>query len=169
MPITDAFGRLDTPFGFGAGHFVPQKAADPGLVYDASYDDYHLYLCSIGFKTADIQVPCPKETIPSYNLNYPSLQISKLNGTAVVKRTVTNVAAGKSTYNSTVIPPFGLSVKVEPSVLSFDSVGQKRDFTITISPSSSSRKVKHPNYGFGSYTWNDGIHTVRSPMAISLA
>ncbi|KAE8696493.1 Detected protein of confused Function [Hibiscus syriacus] len=35
------------PFDFGASNFRPVLAADPGLVYDASYEDYLLYLCAV--------------------------------------------------------------------------------------------------------------------------
>ncbi|XP_039009091.1 subtilisin-like protease SBT5.6 [Hibiscus syriacus] len=35
------------PFDFGAGNFRPVLAADPGLVYDASYEDYLLSMCFV--------------------------------------------------------------------------------------------------------------------------
>ncbi|KAL7212676.1 hypothetical protein ACSBR2_015372 [Camellia fascicularis] len=44
QPITDANGSPATPFHYGAGHFQPSKAEDPGLVYDTTYNDYFLFL-----------------------------------------------------------------------------------------------------------------------------
>ncbi|XP_030547358.2 subtilisin-like protease SBT5.6 [Rhodamnia argentea] len=168
-PITDAAGALATPFALGAGHLMPQRAADPGLVYDASYSDYAAYLCSLGINDPSFQ--CPNEQIVSSNLNYPSLQISRLNGTFTVTRTVTNVG-GKhnSCYFSHVKPPTGFLVTIRPSLLVFDHVGQKRSFTITVKVRDNMvKRIIGDEYAFGWYGWNDGIHNVNSPMAISLA
>ncbi|KAH0717762.1 hypothetical protein KY285_013793 [Solanum tuberosum] len=45
-PIKNATGDYANPFEYGSGHFRPSRAADPGLIYDATYKDYLLYLCS---------------------------------------------------------------------------------------------------------------------------
>lgn len=112
-PITAAAGNPANSFQFGSGHLRPAKAADPGLVYDASYTDYLLFLCGNGVTNLDPSFKCPKSLPTSNNLNYPSLAISKLNGTMTVKRTVTNVGGrGKAVYFSSVKPPKGFSVKV---------------------------------------------------------
>ena len=36
------------PFDFGAGHVAPNSAADPGLVYDLTTNDYYAFLCGAG-------------------------------------------------------------------------------------------------------------------------
>ncbi|XP_052181000.1 subtilisin-like protease SBT5.6 [Diospyros lotus] len=169
-PITDAFGNLADPFQYGSGHLRPTKAADPGLVYDASYTDYLLFLCSSGVKNFDPSFKCPKRPPKISDLNYPSLAISKLNGTVTVKRTVKNVGSGNSIYFCKVKQPNGFSVKVFPPILVFDHVGQKKNFTITVKPEmEASATIGKNEYAFGWYTWMDGVHFVRSPMAISLA
>ncbi|KAA8515017.1 hypothetical protein F0562_018196 [Nyssa sinensis] len=169
-PLTDAFGNPADPFQFGSGHFRPTKAADPGLVYDASYRDYLLFLCNSGVKNLDPSFKCPKVSPSANNLNYPSLAISKLNGTVNVKRTVTNVGGSKSVYFSSVKPPLGFSVKVSPPILFFNHVGQKKSFTITVKARSEMLSTSNKDqYSFGWFTWTDGIHNVRSPMAVSLA
>ncbi|KAA8515011.1 hypothetical protein F0562_018202 [Nyssa sinensis] len=168
--LTDASGNLADPFQYGSGHFRPTKAADPGLVYDASYRDYLLFLCSSGVKNLDPSFKCPKVSPSTNNLNYPSLAITKLNGTVTVKRTVTNVGGRKSVYFSSVKPPLGFSVKVSPPILFFNQVGQKKSFTITVKAESEMLNMSNKDqYSFGWFTWTDGIHNVRSPMAISLA
>ncbi|KAF1870755.1 hypothetical protein Lal_00025623 [Lupinus albus] len=40
---------ISTPWAHGAGHVDPQKALSPGLVYDASADDYITFLCSLNY------------------------------------------------------------------------------------------------------------------------
>ncbi|XP_010272679.1 PREDICTED: subtilisin-like protease SBT5.6 [Nelumbo nucifera] len=168
-PLTNAAGTSANPFNYGSGHLDPTKAADPGLVYDASYTDYLLFLCgSSGLKGLDPAFKCPKVSPSASNLNYPSLAISKLNGTMTVNRTVTNVGGGKSVYFASIIPPLGVSVKIYPRVLSFSRVGEKKSFTITVKAKDSQVHIRD-EYVFGWYIWSDGIHHVRSPMAISLA
>ncbi|GMP74073.1 hypothetical protein CsSME_00031600 [Camellia sinensis var. sinensis] len=172
MPITDASGNPANPFQYGSGHFRPTKAADPGLVYDASYTDYLLFLCSSGLPNFDPSFKCPKlsPTTTTNNLNYPSLAISKLNGTVTVERTVTNVGDGKSVYFSSVKPPLGFSIKVSPPILFFSHMGEKKSFTITVKAESDGVGTVGKNgYRFGWFTWTDGVHIVRSPMAVSLA
>ena len=171
LPISEANGNLGTPFTYGSGHFRPIKAMDPGLVYDASYNDYLLYLCSSSsnrLNDTNLTFKCPKVIPSAANLNYPSLAIPNLNGTVIVKRTVTNVgSSSKSVYFFTAKPPLGVSVKATPNLLFFNRVGQKKSFTITVR----ARRGKHQKnvYGFGWYTWTDGHYYVRSPMAVSLA
>lgn len=170
--ITDASGKHADPFQFGAGHFRPTKAADPGLVYDASYTDYLTYLCGLGFIIADPSFKCPQATPRTNDLNYPSLAIPKLNGKVTITRTVTNVGKAKSTYLASVKPPMRYHVKISPSMLSFKHRGEKRSFKITIEKEKDttlSKKVEEGKYEFGWFSWSDGIHTVRSPMAVSSA
>ncbi|GMY22777.1 subtilisin-like protease SBT1.7 [Fagus crenata] len=40
-----------TPLDFGAGHINPNKAMDPGLIYDMSLQDYIEFLCGLGVVT----------------------------------------------------------------------------------------------------------------------
>ncbi|PIN22581.1 Tripeptidyl-peptidase II [Handroanthus impetiginosus] len=169
-PITDASGYPADPFQLGSGHFRPTKAADPGLVYDASYADYLLFLCSSGVKNLDSSFKCPKHSPSQSNLNYPSLAIPKLSGTFTAMRTLTNVGSSRNVYFISIIPPPGISVKIWPPMLYFNRVGQKRSFTITVKTESEDTGTTEKDmYVFGWYTWSDGIHNVRSPVAVSVA
>ena len=172
QPITDQTGIPATPFDYGSGHLNPTKAADPGLVYDASYDDYLLYTCGLGV-TQDLNIThiCPESAPESYNLNYPSIQIHALKGSKIVKRTVTNVGDSKSSYTFDANPPKGFSITANPSVLTFDQVGQKKSFTITVSAIRGQVPTKYApgEYYFGWYTWTHrNMHVVKSPVAVSL-
>ncbi|KAJ4981975.1 hypothetical protein NE237_032812 [Protea cynaroides] len=165
MPLTDASGNKANPFSYGAGHFRPTKAADPGLVYDASYTDYLLFLCSTGIYNFDPSFKCPKVSPSPSSLNHPSLAISKLKGPMTITRIVTNVGGSRNLYVATVKSPLGVSVEINPRMLYFSHVGETKNFTITVKPKG---MVSREDYRFGWYTWSDGIHKVRSPMAISL-
>ncbi|XP_031497840.1 subtilisin-like protease SBT5.6 [Nymphaea colorata] len=172
LPLTSTGSAGNAnPFNYGSGHLNPMDAADPGLVYDASYEDYLLFLCSSGAQI-DSSFKCPVKSPRPYELNYPSVAISALNETTIVTRTVTNVGiTGKVTYNASVIPPSGVSVKIHPRKLHFRAVGEKRSFTVTFKVTGHGRSsgMKKGDYVFGSYTWSDGTHRVRSPIVASLA
>ncbi|KAJ8761301.1 hypothetical protein K2173_001357 [Erythroxylum novogranatense] len=169
-PITDQNGNLATPFEYGAGHFRPARASDPGLVYDSSFVDYVLYLCNYGSSLIK-GFRCPERRQPTNTLNYPSLAISKLSGSVTVKRTVTNVGAKNSVYFFTAKPPLGISVESSHNILLFNRVGQKRDFTITVKATDDvwAKKYYKNGFAFGWYSWKDNYHNVRSPVVVSLA
>ncbi|KAK3006404.1 hypothetical protein RJ639_015545 [Escallonia herrerae] len=169
MPITDVQGSAATPFQYGAGHFKPTQAADPGLVYDATYADYLQFLCSNGVNNVDKSFKCPNALLAPSDLNYPSLAISKLNGTMTVNRTVTNVGVGESVYNVTVQAPAGYWIEILPTSLRFGAVGENRSFAITVKEESGALRDKVGQYAFGWYAWSDGVHIVRSPIAVSSA
>lgn len=169
--ITDSMGNPANAFQYGAGHFRPTKAADPGLVYDASYTDYLTYLCSLGMSGFDPSFKCPQKIPKTNDLNYPSLAISKFNGTVTVTRTVTNVGIAKSYYVASVRPPIGYTVKISPNILIFKRKGQKKSFNIIVEKEKNvilnSQSVDGLDYKFGWLTWFDGIHSVRSPIVVS--
>ncbi|XP_051128784.1 subtilisin-like protease SBT5.6 [Andrographis paniculata] len=173
--VTDNTGKLmenqlqepATPFEYGSGHIQPSKAADPGLVYNSSYTDYLLFICSSIGKSLDSSFSCPSNPPSSSSLNYPSLAIANVQGVTIIKRTVTNVGNKTSSYSVTIDEPEGYSVVIFPSRLVFFPPGHSRSFTITVTAKGS---VVRNQFAFGSYTWKDNYgHVVRSPIALSTA
>ncbi|KAL6280741.1 hypothetical protein ACE6H2_017622 [Prunus campanulata] len=155
------------PFDIGGGHVDPNKAIDPGLIFDASTDDYIQFLCSLGYSSASItrltktNINCITKT-HGVNLNLPSITIPNLKRTATVTRTVTNVGHINSKYKALVHAPPGIKMTVEPQTLSFNITTQILPFKVTFF---TTQKL-HGDYKFGSLTWTDGEHLVRSPVAI---
>ncbi|KAK4440105.1 Subtilisin-like protease SBT5.6 [Sesamum alatum] len=167
LPITDGTGNTAaTPFHYGSGHFRPEKAVHPGLIYDANYTDYLLYLCNYNssVRSIDPSFTCPDDFPSPSDLNYPSIAVSNISSSGIsIRRTVTNVGAGASVYEVRVEAPVGYTVEISPETMNFSSVGQRESFNIFIRPESGLTN----GYAFGSYTWSDGIHTVRSPIVVS--
>lgn len=174
--ITNDTGSSSTSFDLGTGELNPGKAMNPGLVYDSDPKDHFLFLCYFGYNKTQIgsisgnkSFVCPPDSKPELisNLNYPSIAISKLNGTRSVVRTLTNVGPVDSTYTATVIPPPGVDVKVSPEQLVFSasekSIGIKVDLKVTATPGKSSVK----NYVFGSLSFSDGIHSLVTPIVVN--
>ncbi|KAJ4780040.1 Subtilisin-like protease [Rhynchospora pubera] len=153
-----------TPFSYGSGHVNPNTAADPGLIYDLNTTDYLNFLCSIGYTARQVAsfqqgYQCPSQRLRIYDFNYPSFTIYNLTSSVTISRTVKNVGP-PSIYTVKIEEPSGISVEVEPSSLKFDASEEKKfnvTFTVTY-PSS--------DYVFGSITWSDGMHFVRSPVVV---
>ncbi|GLJ48841.1 hypothetical protein SUGI_1030080 [Cryptomeria japonica] len=78
--LDDTTNKSADFFATRSGHVDPEKAANPGLVYDLSPNDYIPYLCGLNYTARQIgvivgtNVTCPTDperTRPG-NLNYPS-------------------------------------------------------------------------------------------------
>jgi len=141
------------PWGQGAGHVTPNKAADPGLVYDASLDDYKKYMCGAGM-TAE----CGTGTLAGYSLNLPSITIANVLGTQTVTRRVTNVGTSSAIYTASASIS-GYSVAVSPASLEL-APGETKSFTVTLTRTNAPDNT----WQYGALVWNDGVHSVRSPI-----
>ncbi|KAG0624937.1 hypothetical protein M758_2G015400 [Ceratodon purpureus] len=156
-----------TPFSYGGGQINPNSAYDPGLVYNASSLDYTLFLCALGYNGSYLKVftlesfTCPTKVPSVSDLNYPSIAISDLSARRTIVRTVTNVGRAKRTYILSIQEPFGVRVDVDTRQLVFRHKYQKKTFKMTFTPRNATN-----GYSFGSFTWSDGEHHVRSPLAI---
>ncbi|KAK2967587.1 hypothetical protein RJ640_030458 [Escallonia rubra] len=163
-----------SPLAMGAGHVDPNKALDPGLIYDATVEDYVGLLCELKYTKKQIQMirrsytsyNCSNATV---NLNYPSFiaffNASDTSSDTVVKefqRTVTNVGRGASSYTVNLAPMSGFEVEVEPERIVFKEKYESRSYKLTLKgPSSMKELVVH---GSLSWTDSDGKHVVRSPI-----
>lgn len=113
------------PFDLGAGFVDPAMAMDPGLVFDAGFEQYIGFLCAVpGVRSSSVRravgADChgSERNAWSSDLNTASVAISSLVGSREVTRTVTSVADERETYNVNVREPAGVSVFVEPTVFS---------------------------------------------------
>ncbi|MFC0624055.1 S8 family peptidase [Kribbella deserti] len=149
------------PFDFGAGHIVPNSAADPGLVYPAGFDDYRAFLRSQGLCTACFGATAAP-VIAATDFNTPAITIRSLAGVRTVTRTVRNVGPA-GTYTVSVAAPPGIDAVVSPSVLSLGA-GATASYQVSFT---AKPDADMNAYAFGSLTWSDGAgHSVRSPLVI---
>ncbi|XP_010917483.2 subtilisin-like protease SBT1.4 [Elaeis guineensis] len=170
-------GEESTPFVRGAGHVDPNKALDPGLIYDSQVEDYLAFLCAIGYSTQQIAlftrdettVNCSAMTLASPgDLNYPAFSVvfSSTSDIVTFSRVVRNVGGpDDAVYEAEISGPPGVNVTVAPSKLVFDAVDQSLSYEITFA-SIADAAVAGSN-GFGGISWSDGTHSVRSPIAVS--
>ncbi|XP_072959752.1 CO(2)-response secreted protease-like [Typha angustifolia] len=174
-PLTNSIGGNANFHDMGAGETSPLRALSPGLVFETTTEDYLNFLCYYGYKDQIIRkvsgtnFSCSSTTSPELisNINYPSISIARFDGKKAVSvtRTVTNVGPPNSNYTATVDAPTGFMVKVSPERLVFTKRWRKNSYEITFSPTSASNKK---GYEYGTLTWSDGAHSVRTVFAVNL-
>ncbi|CAA3021817.1 subtilisin-like protease [Olea europaea subsp. europaea] len=152
-----------TPFDYGSGHVNPRAALDPGLVFDAGYEDYLGFLCTTpGIDAHEIKShtssPCNYTLGHPSNLNTPSIALSHLVGTRTVIRTVTNVAL-EETYVITARMAPAVAIETSPPAMTLRP-GASRKFSVTLTV----RSVTG-SYSFGEVLLKGSRgHKVRIPV-----
>ncbi|KAI3684711.1 hypothetical protein L6452_33936 [Arctium lappa] len=175
-PIQDIADDVNpaTPLAMGSGHVSPNKALNPGLVYDVKPEDYVNLLCGLNFTKVQIQTITRSSTFncsnPTLDINYPSF-IAYFNGNdtkstakvvRVFKRTVTYVGDGSSTFTAKLTAISGLNVSVSPEKLSFRLKNEKQSYKLRIE--GPNRLNDEVVYGFLSWIESKGKIVVRSPI-----
>ncbi|XAR61950.1 Cucumisin [Bertholletia excelsa] len=179
--IDVATGTPATPLDYGAGHVLPRDALDPGLVYDATTEDYIGFLCALNYTPSRIQTiskgayTCNSEK--KYHLgdlNYPSFAVPLVTDAGpgggggaptVVKytRTLTNVGTPATYKVSISSDTKAVKIAVEPDVLAFSKANEKKTYTVTFTALS----MPSGTNSFGRLVWSDEKHSVSSPIAFS--
>ncbi|KAK2365365.1 subtilisin protease SBT3 [Trifolium repens] len=163
-----------SPLALGAGHVNPNRALDPGLVYDAGQQDYVNLLCALNFTQKNIIAitrsssnNCSK---PSLDLNYPSfIAFFKTDSfesnvfTQEFQRVVTNVGEDSTVYVANITPIEGFHVSVIPNKLVFKEKNEKVTYKLRIE----GLKMEKNKVAFGYITWTDSKHVVRSPIVVT--
>ncbi|KAM7278998.1 hypothetical protein ACFE04_006132 [Oxalis oulophora] len=170
--IIDQFTGLPaTPLEFGAGHVSPNKAMDPGLIYDTNSQNYIDFLCGLDYSEKQMRVVLRQSkwkcSEKSTDLNYPSFIAIFSNTTSsplrkTFNRVVTNVGADASIYRLSLEIPSTMKVSVEPNILEFSKKYQKQDFVVRVEFSKEA-----PTVAYGFLRWTDQHnHIVSSPVVV---
>lgn len=161
--VKDSGSLASKLFSQGAGHVDPNKAVNPGLVYDSNWNDWLAFLC--GSTKAVGQASCDALSKAGYStdasdMNVPSIAIGDLAGSQTVKRTVTNVSGKTATFTAQTELP-GYTVTVSPASITLKA-GESKSFDVTITRTTAALQT----YTGGWLTWTSGDTTVRSPMVV---
>ncbi|MED6208469.1 hypothetical protein PIB30_045330 [Stylosanthes scabra] len=155
-----------TPFDSGAGIVNANRANDPGLVLPSEFADYVSFLCSLPDVGQDVVLavigePCDQSFPYPYDLNLPSVTISALTGSALVRRTVMNVGNKTETYVATVLPPNGTTVTLSPPWFTI-SPQETQDLNIQFNVVQSMKK-----FSFGEIVLTGNLnHIVRITLSV---
>ena len=156
--MTTAYQSNDySAFGWGAGHVDPNKAVDPGLVFDNDFDDWLDVPRGSGSRYRPAATP-----LDASDLNLASIAIGDLAGTQTVKRAATSVGSQSETYSVSVQGLTGITVA--PSANSFTAApGSTTNWTVTFTRTTAPLGT----YQTGFITWTgDKGHVVRMPVVI---
>ncbi|MGB8360161.1 MAG: S8 family serine peptidase [Acidimicrobiia bacterium] len=157
-------GQVD-PGGKGAG-----SAFNPGLVYDAGFNEYLGFLCDADPTVfANPSATCSSleaagSPTDASDLNLSSIGVGELAGSQTVTRTVTSVASRTLRYRVSVHEPAGYDVKVEPSSFRIRP-GESVSYTVTFTNES----APIGEWRTGSLEWRSGDYDVYSPIAVNAA
>ncbi|KAF6168114.1 hypothetical protein GIB67_011499 [Kingdonia uniflora] len=106
------FSRPAMGLDMGAGQIDPNKALNPGLINDASVQDYVNYICSLNFTRKQFLTIVRSSSYnclnPSSLMNYPTIIASFSDTTPTTqefKRTVTNVGDDSFNYSVELTQP----------------------------------------------------------------
>jgi subtilisin family serine protease len=169
--MTTGYDVLDGPntnplviFRQGAGHVKPNSAADPGLVFNAGWNDWLAFLCGtstgVNASTCSALAGMGYSLDPS-NLNVASIAIGDMAGVQTVTRKVTNVGKANATYTASYTGLAGFTVAISPSSLMLNP-GETKSFDVTFTRTTAALNA----YAGGQLTWTDGTHNVRIPMVV---
>ena len=153
------------PFDFGSGHIRPNKANDPGLVYDIRADEYDAFACGISSPAVE-QSRCDALiaaglSLQGPDLNQPSVSVGQLTATRTVTRRVRNPGDETATFVANIVPPPGIEVIVDPPSLSVGP-GMSAEFDVTLNYLSGPMNL----WRFGSLDWSNDEHDVHSVIAL---
>ena len=155
-------GRL--PWSQGTGHVFPNRAIDPGLVYDNGPNDFTIYQCKVNKAAVTPQSDCTTlgTLDETYNYNLPSITVGAVPGNlpVVVRRRVTNVGTSPGTYTASITAPPGFSAVMSPPSFSL-APGASQNYTLTLTRTTAAVNT----WSFGSLTLSDGAHNVTSPVS----
>lgn len=155
-PVKLANGAVNKDvFATGAGQVDPAKVLSPGLVYDATTEDYLKFIQGTGMDLGMEGLG----TTQARDMNVPSFALGNLAGKIEVTRTLTALTAG--TYRASANVP-GVNVKITPSVLTFGAPGEKKTFKVQFE----NKNAELGKFAMGSLNWQGANKTVTSPIAV---
>ncbi|KAK2971856.1 hypothetical protein RJ640_000873 [Escallonia rubra] len=162
-------GHPATPLDFGAGPIDPNKAMEPGLIYDIDMQGYVDFLCGLGYTKKQLRSVLRRDTWRCSenrpDLNYPSFvaefpkRLHSLTGKNF-SRVVTYVGEDTAFYHAVSVVPPGMKITIEPSTLLFTRKYQRRSFVVHVVVEKDTPPV---TYGFLKWT-DQQNHTVSSPV-----
>ncbi|KAM0951659.1 putative tripeptidyl-peptidase II [Dioscorea sansibarensis] len=153
-----------TPFDMGSGFVNATAALDPGLIFDAGYDDFFSFLCGINGSSPIVlnytSNNCGNTAMNGANLNLPSITVALLNQSRTIIRTITNIGSNE-TFSVSWSAPYGVALSVIPSKFSI-SIGQKQNVTFILNATMNSSAASFGRIGL----YGNQGHVAMIPLSV---
>jgi len=160
VPImTDAGGPAGA-LDYGSGQVTPNKAMNPGFVYDSGFVDWVRFLCGSAQLDPAGSTCGSFGSIDPSDLNQPNIAIGDLVGSKTITRTVTGVDTTDK-YTVHVDAPAGITVQVSPTSFKVKK-GQHVTYHVTFTRTTAAANT----FALGSLEWRSNKHVVHSQIAI---
>jgi len=162
--LTRQDGGVADPLDMGSGHIDPNRAVDPGLVYDSTYSEHAAFVCSLEGNPLSAQ-QCSDFALAGLSsnardLNQPGITLGQMISGDTVSRRVTHLGVPTS-YSATIRPPPGVTVSVNPPSL---SLGNEQTGQYSLSFDLQGGILDQ--WAFGQIVWSNGVKEVTSPLAV---
>ena len=145
-------------FRQGAGHVRPNDAANPGVVFDAGFNDWMSFICGVQPGSFCATIPA----IDPSDLNVASIAIGNMAGVQTVTRRITNVSGSTQTFTATRTGLAGFNVTL-PAAMTLRA-GETRQFTVRFERTSATLNA----YQGGQLRLTSGAgHVARVPMVVA--
>lgn len=169
--------NVSSVWDVGAGHVDPERALDPGLVYDLTAADYFNFLCSSIYTREEIRLvarkrfSCSRKQPKPWDINYPAISVgfeaaANADLEIVVARTVTHVGDGAARFAAELTSPKGVNMTVTPAVIRFRAKGEKRSYRVSIKAEKMALRPGTAVSEAGKLVWSDGRRQVASPVVV---
>lgn len=128
--------------------------------------EYVAFLCSLpNINKTEVEVmtggSCNHPLAHPADLNLPSVTITSLIGSQLVRRNVTNVGNKQETYLCAVLPPIGVTVDVSPTWFTIAPT-ETQDLEIKLNVTQANK-----DFSFGEIVLTGSLdHIVRMPLSV---
>lgn len=152
-------------FRQGAGHVLPNSAANPGLVYDSNINDWYAFICATQPQGLEASLCAPLWAAGysknASNFNTASIAIGDLAGVETITRKVKNVGSQAETYTASYTGLAGITVALPASFTI--AKGATQSFSVTFTTAGAALNT----YVGGQFTLTgDKGHVVRIPVVV---
>ncbi|PON69943.1 Peptidase S8, subtilisin-related [Parasponia andersonii] len=147
--------QLEREFAYGSGLLNALKAVDPGLVYDASENDYVEFLCKQGYDNKTLRLITGDNSVCRTQRKGMALELPAVHA----RRGRRPRDRRQFRQNGPLVTAWHSRSRWSPR---FCPSGEGRSFAVRVR----GERIRQVPIISGSVSWDDGVHVVGAPLVI---